>query len=85
MDEKRLHARELCLGQAQGFIDAADRLGGGPEWPHIVYHLSLPALEEVGKASMLSAGSIGLVRTIPGSSARRTTTGASCNGRSGHP
>jgi AbiV family abortive infection protein len=27
----------------------------GADWPHIVYHLSLLALEEVGKASMLGA------------------------------
>ncbi len=52
MDKKLLHARQLCLDQAQGFIEAAERLGIG--WPHIVYHLSLLALEEVGKASMLS-------------------------------
>ncbi|WP_316980404.1 AbiV family abortive infection protein [Shumkonia mesophila] len=54
MDKKLLHARHLCLDQAQGFIDAAERLEGGG-WPHIVYHLSLLALEEVGKASMLGA------------------------------
>src|SRR5260370_19676059 len=54
MDEKLLHARQVCMNQAQGFIDAADHLGGGG-WPHIVYHLSLLALEEIGKASMLGA------------------------------
>jgi AbiV family abortive infection protein len=54
MDEKLLHARQLCLDQAQGFIEAAGRLVG-VGWPHIVYHLSLLALEEVGKASMLGA------------------------------
>jgi len=53
MDRKLLHARQLCLDQAQGFIEAAGRLGA--DWPHIVYHLSLLALEEVGKASMLGA------------------------------
>jgi AbiV family abortive infection protein len=51
MDSKLLPARELCLDQAQGFTEAAGRLGA--DWPHIVYHLSLLALEEVGKASML--------------------------------
>jgi AbiV family abortive infection protein len=51
MDSKLLRARELGLDQAQGFIEAAGRLGA--DWPHIVYHLSLLALEEVGKASML--------------------------------
>lgn len=54
MDEKLLHARRLCLDQAQGFIEAAERLVDDG-WPHIVYHLSLLALEEVGKASMLGA------------------------------
>jgi AbiV family abortive infection protein len=53
MDQNLLQARELCLDQAQGFVDAAERLGAG--WPHIIYHLSLLALEEVGKASMLGA------------------------------
>jgi AbiV family abortive infection protein len=59
MDEKLQRARALCLDQAESFIAAADRLGGGTEWPHIVYHLSLLALEEVGKASMLGARTIG--------------------------
>ena len=54
MDKKLLRARRLCLDQAQGFIDAAERLGGA-NWPHIGYHLGLLALEEVGKASMLGA------------------------------
>ena len=53
MEEKLLHTRQLCLDQAQGFIEAAERLG--VDWPHIVYHLSLLALEEVGKANMLGA------------------------------
>jgi AbiV family abortive infection protein len=59
MDEKTQRARALCLDQAASFVAATDRLGGGTEWPHIVYHLSLLALEEVGKASMLSARTIG--------------------------
>ncbi|MGO1076356.1 AbiV family abortive infection protein [Inquilinus sp. CA228] len=54
MDQKLLHARQLCLDQAQGFIDATEQLGT-EGWPHIRYHLSLLALEEVGKASMLGA------------------------------
>jgi AbiV family abortive infection protein len=53
MDNQLMHARQLCLNQAQGFIEAAGRLRA--DWPHIVYHLSLLALEEVGKASMLGA------------------------------
>jgi AbiV family abortive infection protein len=57
MVEKLIHARHLCLEQAQGFIDAADRLGVAG-WPHIVYHLSVLALEEIGKASMLGARTV---------------------------
>lgn len=53
MDTKLFHARQLCFDQAQGFIEAAFRLGA--DWPHIVYHLSLLALEEIGKGSMLGA------------------------------
>jgi AbiV family abortive infection protein len=56
MDNKLLHARKLCLDHAKAFIEAAERLGAG--WPHIVYHLSLLALEEVGKASMLGTQTI---------------------------
>jgi AbiV family abortive infection protein len=54
MDEKLLRARQLCLDQAQGFIEAAEHLVGVGR-PHIIYHLSLLALEEVGKRSMLGA------------------------------
>jgi hypothetical protein len=54
MDEKLLDARQLCLDQGQSAIDAAERLSGGG-WPHIVFHLSLLALEEVGNARMLGA------------------------------
>lgn len=54
MVDKFEHARNLCLDQAQGFIEAAERLDKA-RLPHIIYHLSLLALEEVGKASMLSA------------------------------
>ena len=55
LDEKLQRARALCLDQAAGFVSAAERLGSGAEWSHVVYHLSLLALEEVGKASMLGA------------------------------
>jgi AbiV family abortive infection protein len=54
MTESLVRNRQLCLDQAQGFIDAAKRVGA-KRFPHIVYHLSLLALEEVGKASMISA------------------------------
>ena len=55
LNEKLRRARALCLDQAAGFVSAAERLGGEAEWSHVVYHLSLLALEEVGKASMLGA------------------------------
>lgn len=54
MDEKLLQIREQCLDQAQNFIEAAEHLTL-ERWPHIIYHLSLLALEEVGKASMIGA------------------------------
>ena len=63
MDEKLQRARRLCLEQAGHFIAAADRLGGGPDFPNIVYHLSLLALEEVGKASLLGARMVSLGRS----------------------
>src|SRR5258706_1443773 len=54
MNESLLRGRERCLDQAQSFVDAATQLDS-TRWPHIVYHLSLLALEEIGKASMLNA------------------------------
>jgi AbiV family abortive infection protein len=54
MDDQLLRVRQLCLSQAAGFLAAVDRLGC-QDWPHIAFHLSLLALEEVGKASMLGA------------------------------
>ncbi len=56
-NNKTLHARGLCLKQAQTFIDSARHLDA-QRWPHVVFHLSLLALEEVGKASMLSAKAV---------------------------
>ena len=58
MAQKLQRARGLCLEQAAKFIAAADRLGDGGDFPHIVYHLSLLAFEEVGKASMLGSGMV---------------------------
>ena len=52
MIEATLKAHELCLDQAEGFLLAAERLELTVS-PHIIYHLSLLALEEVGKAGML--------------------------------
>ena len=57
MNEKLVHSRKLCLDQAQIFNNATDCLD--PQtFPHIVYHLSLLALEEIGKAGLLSTQSL---------------------------
>lgn len=55
VDQKLQRARTFCLDQAAGFIAAAEHLGEEGKWPHVAYHLSLLALEEVGKANMLGA------------------------------
>ena len=57
MDERLERNRQLCFEQAEGFIRAANRLDAEAS-PHIVYHLSLLALEEVGKASILAAKTV---------------------------
>ncbi|NRB17624.1 MAG: AbiV family abortive infection protein [Rhodobacteraceae bacterium] len=54
MSEKLIRNRQLCLDHAQEVLDAAKRVGVG-DFPFIAYHLSLVALEEVGKASMIAA------------------------------
>ncbi len=54
MDDALSRTRGLCLQQAKGFIEAADRLNQTGQFPHIVYHLGLLALEEIGKAVLLS-------------------------------
>jgi AbiV family abortive infection protein len=54
MDDALLRTRDLCLQQANAFIEAADRLNQTGEFAHIVYHLGLLALEEVGKAALIS-------------------------------
>lgn len=53
LSENLLRNRLLCLDQADGFLAAAERIGT-QDFPHIVYHLSLLALEEVGKSSMIA-------------------------------
>lgn len=53
MNENLVRNRKLCLEQARGFLSAVDRIGFR-DLPHIAYHLSLLALEEVGKASMIA-------------------------------
>jgi AbiV family abortive infection protein len=57
INQELLDVRARCLKQADGFIEAADILSA-EKFAHIVHHLSLLALEEVGKASMLGARSI---------------------------
>ena len=61
MTDKLQNARQLCLSQAQGFIDAAECLID-ENCRHVVYHLSLLALEEVGKASLISVQIVGAAR-----------------------
>lgn len=62
MSENLVRNRTLCLEQARGFVAAAERIGI-EDFPHIAYHLSLLALEEVGKASMI-AGQLATGRTV---------------------
>jgi AbiV family abortive infection protein len=54
MNEALLRNRDLCLQQARSFVEAADLLNQTGKSAHIVYHLGLLALEEVGKAVLLS-------------------------------
>lgn len=54
MNERLERTRQLCFEQAEGFINAA-KLLEPHNTPHIVYHLSLLALEEVGKAIILAS------------------------------
>lgn len=53
MNKNMVRNREHCLDHAQGFLDAARRVGAN-DFPHIVYHLSILALEEVGKSNMIA-------------------------------
>ncbi|WP_167397651.1 AbiV family abortive infection protein [Sphingomonas faeni] len=53
MSENLLRNRQHCLDHAQGFVTAAERIVATGFY-HIVYHLSLLALEEVGKSSMIA-------------------------------
>lgn len=53
MAEHMIRNRMLCLDQAESFLKAAERIGA-QDFPHIVYHLGLLALEEVGKANMIA-------------------------------
>jgi AbiV family abortive infection protein len=58
MNQNITHTRRLCLEQAKGLIEAAECLNRSSDWPHLVYHLSLLALEEVGKAGIVSATAV---------------------------
>jgi AbiV family abortive infection protein len=58
MDEKMQQVVRLCIDQARGFITAAGRLSADSSFTHIVYHLALLALEEIGKAGMIRAQSV---------------------------
>lgn len=43
---------DLCLNHAAGLLDGARRLLAEPSLPHLSFHLSILALEEVGKAGL---------------------------------
>jgi AbiV family abortive infection protein len=52
--------RRLCLEHARDLIASAERvLGGDNAHPNIAYHLGILALEEIGKAGMISARAVG--------------------------
>jgi AbiV family abortive infection protein len=55
MSDGAIHLSALCLDQAKTFIAAADKLHGDGACAHIVHHLALLALEELGKANMVAA------------------------------
>lgn len=61
-NEKKSNSAEgvwrLCLAQAHEFIKAAEQLAATESFPHIVHHLSLLALEEIGKGNMVGASAI---------------------------
>lgn len=48
----------LCLAQAHDFLEAAEKLSITEKYPHIVYHLGLLAMEEIGKGSMVFSNSV---------------------------
>lgn len=56
--EAAVAIRAQCIVQASNFIKAAERLVSINDFTHIVYHLSLLALEEVGKGNMVVARAI---------------------------
>ena len=58
MAAQLLHSRSACLQHAGELIEASAKLLDGNAHPHISYHLSLLALEEIGKACMLGAKAV---------------------------
>ena len=50
-----LKARQLCLEHAADLIAASDRVIADEGYPNIAYHLGVLALEEIGKAGMISS------------------------------
>jgi AbiV family abortive infection protein len=57
LDDAFPNIRTLCLENASELIAASDKLLEGNAHPHISYHLSLLALEEIGKGCMVAARS----------------------------
>ncbi len=58
MDEGLIHGRQLCLAHAAELIAAAAKLLEDNAYPHLSYHLSLLALEEIGKGTMIAAKAV---------------------------
>lgn len=53
-----IHGRETCLAHAAELVEAAAKLLEGNAHPHLSYHLSLLALEEIGKGTMIAARAV---------------------------
>lgn len=58
MDKALRNIRTLCLVNAAELIEASAKLLESNAHPHISYHLSLLALEEIGKGCMVAARAI---------------------------
>lgn len=50
--------RQLCLEHAADLVASAERLLPGNGFPNIAYHLAILALEEIGKAGMISSRAV---------------------------
>jgi AbiV family abortive infection protein len=55
LDNGMTHIQQVCLNHAAELIVAAAKLLEEDAHPHLAYHLSLLALEEIGKGAMIAA------------------------------